>query len=518
MDKKNRLRPNTFNAQETQRLILPIAIASIIFFSVMIYIGIEQTLSDQPAASIVLGVTGIIYSIALFYWILPYTGRLGWSKWVVLITNTAIFALGLEFLPSRISILPHIILVLLAILTILTWGRQMTYMLIGLASLAHIFLSWNDIASTGGELEHLVMLAFVIVISETIYRLTQATQERIHRLEILNVFSRTVASSIEVDQVMTLLSAAIQDAIEADTYFVGILDGENIKVDLVYDDGEFFPPMEVPLKGTLSGWIIRHNEPLFIPDLRDDLVLDGVDVILVGNDRSNLCWMGVPMTTAEIRGMIVAASYTTYAFDRTDLELLESLGQQAALALNNAYHHTEVERQSHLDSLTEVYNHGHFLRQLEKQASDARTSNRSLSLIMLDIDFFKQYNDSYGHLTGDRVLIELVATIRSHIHVSDLIGRWGGEEFAVCLPETTGEQATLVAQRIQKTMMELKLSHPEKGTIPAPTVSQGIAVFPIEADDIYKMVDLADQRLYVAKERGRNQIEPPISHWKKIKT
>ena len=140
------------------------------------------------------------------------------------------------------------------------------------------------------------------------------------------------------------------------------------------------------------------------------------------------------------------------------------------------------------------------------------------SLIMLDIDFFKRYNDSFGHQVGDLVLTKLCETIQQNIKKDDFVGRWGGEEFVIALPGAKGAEAHQVAKRIQKTMQELVLSHPKHEKIPAPTVSQGISVFPDEADEIDHFIYLADQRLYKAKERGRNQIEPDPSHWDNIQS
>ncbi|NOY99139.1 MAG: GGDEF domain-containing protein, partial [Chloroflexi bacterium] len=254
-------------------------------------------------------------------------------------------------------------------------------------------------------------------------------------------------------------------------------------------------------------------------DLRQDIHLEDVDVQhIVGKNKASLSWIGVPMQTEHITGVIALASYRPNAFDRTTMELLENLTQHAALALNNAYHHEEVEEQSHIDSLTGAYNHGHFLKILERHAEDAQINNNRLSLIMLDVDYFKQYNDAYGHLAGDEILTLLVKTIRRYIKRTDTVGRWGGEEFAIALPNTNGLQATLVAERVRETMTRLTITAREKENIPVPTVSQGIAVFPDEADKIFALIDLADQRLYVAKGRGRNQIEPGKSHWQHLKT
>jgi diguanylate cyclase (GGDEF)-like protein len=223
--------------------------------------------------------------------------------------------------------------------------------------------------------------------------------------------------------------------------------------------------------------------------------------------------MGVPLIAANVRGVIALGSYQPNAFDSADMELLSSLAQHITLALDNTVRHAQVEEQARLDSLTGIYNHGHFLKKLAEQAEAAFITKTPLSLIMLDIDFFKQYNDTYGHLVGDRILKTLCTAIKHHIKQSDAVGRWGGEEFVISLPGATGEQALQIAERIGQTMAALKIEDREQRMIPVPTVSQGIAIFPMEADEIYRLIDLADRRLYIAKERGRNQIEPGLSHW-----
>jgi diguanylate cyclase (GGDEF)-like protein len=185
--------------------------------------------------------------------------------------------------------------------------------------------------------------------------------------------------------------------------------------------------------------------------------------------------------------------------------------------LDNTIRHAQVEEQARLDSMTGVYNHGYFLKKLGEQAEECAAKGVPLSLIMLDIDYFKQYNDTFGHLLGDRILNALCTCIKQHIKQEDAVGRWGGEEFTISLPGASGEQAMQVARRVSETMASLHVEDREQRTVPVPTVSQGIAVFPNEADEIYRLIDLADSRLYVAKERGRNQIEPNATHWQQEK-
>jgi diguanylate cyclase (GGDEF)-like protein len=125
---------------------------------------------------------------------------------------------------------------------------------------------------------------------------------------------------------------------------------------------------------------------------------------------------------------------------------------------------------------------------------------------MLDIDHFKLYNDTYGHIVGDEVLRLTVQAIRSHIKKTDTVGRWGGEEFGIVLPNATITQANFVANRIRRTLSELPLFDVKGQTVPKPTISQGIANLPDHTSDADKLVIIADRALYRAKDRGRDQV------------
>ena len=162
----------------------------------------------------------------------------------------------------------------------------------------------------------------------------------------------------------------------------------------------------------------------------------------------------MPMKTDYVNGIIAIGSYRPNAFDRADLEFLSSLAQHAAQALHNTHQHEEVERRSKLDSLTGVYNHGNFLKLLQDQA-DRRSERQPLSLIMLDIDHFKQYNDLTAIWSGDEVLTTLCWTMKLHIKNTDCIGRWGGEEFIISLPNATACTSSADRSTCTETMLTL---------------------------------------------------------------
>ncbi len=366
------------------------------------------------------------------------------------------------------------------------------------------------------EMPGVLMLAAHCLIAgvavEAIQKLKSITRGNINRLEIINEFSRKINSTLDTQQVFSLLGSILQKTFEADTYFIGVLQDSKLEFKLFLDDGEDFSGMQIDPNGTLSGWIIENQCELFLPDLRGDLSITGVQEVVIGREKTNLSWMGVPLSGQHIKGVMAIASYRPNAFDRSDLELMNNMVRHAVLALDNSYRHAEVEEQSHLDSLTGVYNHGYFLHILRQNTS----TPKSLALIMLDIDYFKQYNDTYGHIQGDQLLTAICSTIKQHVKRVDFVGRWGGEEFAIGLPGATGRQAHDVALRIHDSLAYLVLLEPGPTGRPALTASQGIAQFPEEATETMKLIELADHRLYVAKERGRNQIEPPASQWDQL--
>ncbi|HSL42045.1 MAG TPA: diguanylate cyclase [Anaerolineales bacterium] len=510
---KPRKPSGSFTPQEVRQFILPITLTSILIMTGLIA---ENFLTNSlPDLTLVLYsgliIAGTVVNNAVIVRTTDFRETYGWL-------NAILSGVGLGLLPylvpPELVEASHIMIPFGVIAVAIISGRQYGYATLVLIFVLELPRTLGSPLDLGTLLEVLTPYLIAFILMESVLRITNTTQQHIHRLETINKVSRQIMLSLQIEQTLSLLNATIQDALEADTYFVGLLKGNEIQLDLFYDDGEYYNGVKVPLEGTLSGWVVKNQKELFLPDLRRDVELDGVKLFVVGKEKTSLSWMGVPLKAANVTGVIALGSYQPNAFDRADMELLSNLAQHITLALDNTVRHAQVEEQARLDSLTGVYNHGHFLKKLAEQAEQASLAKTSLSLIMLDVDYFKQYNDTYGHLVGDRILKTLCTTIKHHIKQSDTVGRWGGEEFIISLPGASGEEAMQVAERITQTLAALKVEDREQRTIPVPTVSQGIAIYPTEADEIYRLIDLADRRLYIAKERGRNQIEPDIEHWK----
>lgn len=162
-----------------------------------------------------------------------------------------------------------------------------------------------------------------------------------------------------------------------------------------------------------------------------------------------------------------------------------------------------VER-ANTDSLTDLYNHRYFQERLAAELSRAERYKHPLSLIMLDIDHFKSLNDTHGHPTGDMVLRALAGIMVSEARDIDIIARYGGEEFTIILPETTGEEALLMAERLRETIRSHSFVGKEESRIPV-TVSMGISEFPVHASEREGLIMAADLAMYQAKSTGRNK-------------
>jgi diguanylate cyclase (GGDEF)-like protein len=164
-----------------------------------------------------------------------------------------------------------------------------------------------------------------------------------------------------------------------------------------------------------------------------------------------------------------------------------------------------LKRQAHLDYLTGLSNRRHFMEQAEVELSRAVRYDITLSILMLDIDHFKRVNDTYGHQSGDTVLRILARVCQEVLRNFDIIGRLGGEEFAVILPETDIEQTLEVAERLREVIADTEVSLPDGGKTHF-TVSIGVSTLSDKNSNIDSLLNQADKALYKAKESGRNMV------------
>ncbi len=329
------------------------------------------------------------------------------------------------------------------------------------------------------------------------------------RLELLYEVAAEVNSTLNLDEILARAVASITTRLGgqvgylflvepgSDRLRAGAVSGINVSL------SDLNESMDARMGQGLLGWVIAHRQAAVVGDVTQDKRWLYVDEL----DRSIRSVMSAPLLRGEeVLGAVSIMHPTPGFFGEDQGRLLTAIAQQVSVAIANARLHEAIREQSLLDSLTQVYNHGELIKRLHAAVAEATANHTPVSYIMLDIDHFKAYNDRYGHVTGDLVLNAIVQAIRANIKKVDAVGRWGGEEFGIVLPNTDVTRARVVTERIRHTLATMPLMDKTGQAAIKPTVSQGIAVFPANADCADGLIDLADVALYQAKAKGRDQI------------
>jgi diguanylate cyclase (GGDEF)-like protein len=210
---------------------------------------------------------------------------------------------------------------------------------------------------------------------------------------------------------------------------------------------------------------------------------------------------------AQLEGLLLLrAEAASPSFQALDLDFLQALSDRAGLAIHQAKRYRASQDAATLDSMTGVLNHGSFITQAVDQILDTRRADLDLSLLMLDVDHFKNCNDTHGHLFGDTVLMALAQEIRTHLRPTDLVGRWGGEEFVILLPGVGFDLARAIAERIRQAIEHMDLPTAAGERVQVPTISMGMSSLGEAIHTLPELVHTADQALYRAKTGGRNQV------------
>lgn len=262
---------------------------------------------------------------------------------------------------------------------------------------------------------------------------------------------------------------------------------------------KFDPPKKIPLTG-ITGSVVKSRKGVRIFDVRTDPRY----VLGLEDARSE---MAVPMISrGKVVGVLDAESKKIGAFEEADQKVFSILASSAAMAIENAMLHQQTEELTIIDELTGIYNFRYFTKKLTGELKRAKRYHQPLSLLMIDIDWFKRCNDSYGHLFGNFVLKTLSSVISSCIREVDILSRYGGEEFVVILPQTTKIDAKRIGERIRYQVESTTFKDKTGPTKTFLTVSLGVASYPVDAEAQEELIKKVDQALYIAKGKGKNLV------------
>lgn len=332
-------------------------------------------------------------------------------------------------------------------------------------------------------------------------------EEEVSALRDLLEVARTVVSSLELDQVLqVILTSALRFA-DTPAGSIALYDTVQGELTLHAHQGlsrEFVNTerWEIPAGG-VTDRAVSGGEILFVNDT-ENTALPINPIVLREGVRSLVC---IPLKVqSRIVGILYLYNFVPREFDRERIKLLDVLASFAAMAIDNAQLHARTRLMAITDALTGLYNRRYFQQMFSRELNRAIRYGKPLSLIMLDVDDFKKFNDTYGHPHGDKVLGAMGDILLEALRGTDFAFRYGGEEFIVLLPETDFPSALHVAGRLresveQKSAFELRgIAH--HGV----TASVGVVSYPRDGETRDDLLASVDELLYRAKEYGKNRV------------
>lgn len=336
-------------------------------------------------------------------------------------------------------------------------------------------------------------------------RLFKRAGEQVERMRTVHDVSLSLNSSLDLDRVLRVFIERLIEVTGAKRCMVDLLsEGSEIGRLQVGYDGLRKDPWISGIDLSLEKYpeimeVIRSRRPLLIQDAMREPLLHSFREILAPLNLSAILVIPLLFRSQVIGVLSLSHVGKGRAFSEAEVDFCQTLAAQVAVSIENARLFEERSRLAITDELTGLYNHRHFYRVLQAEVNRALRYRRHLSMIMLDIDHFKRYNDRWGHLAGDEALRGMAGILRRNARDVDTIARYGGEEFAIILPETEPRQATIQAERIRAAVERHSFREPL-------TISLGVAAFAKGMQKGEELVQEADRALYRAKAEGKNRV------------
>lgn len=327
-------------------------------------------------------------------------------------------------------------------------------------------------------------------------------KERITELDSLYEVARSLTATLEPDEVLARVVALVPSKLGVPKCSVMLRTG----------DGQLEVRRSLPKGGEgllfaagegICGLAATTRKAAYVPDIGSDPRFK----VHRGEAKGRGSLLAVPMVHgAELLGVLNFERPQAAAFEPEEIEFFMAVADQVAMALQNARLHAKTVALAITDPLTGVPNRRYLFQQLEQELNRANRFGTQLSVLMIDIDFFKRLNDTAGHQAGDDVLRQVCALLKGMVRRVDTLGRYGGEEFMVLLPQVTRAEAIEVADKLRAAVATATFSWREVQPDGRITISVGVASLPGDATEQDRLVDCADAALYASKREGRNRV------------
>ncbi len=301
-------------------------------------------------------------------------------------------------------------------------------------------------------------------------------------LAVFQELGKALTSSLQLDQVLRTIMEKIDEFLRPDNWSLLLLD--EAKQELYFElavgkASQALKDVRIKLGQGIAGWVAQHGEAVVVPDTSKDTRFFGkVD----------------EKTKMETQSIVAVP-----------VKLLEALADFAAIALENARHVKRIHELTITDDCTTLYNARHMGFILETEIYRSQRYNYEFSLVFIDLDHFKEVNDTHGHLIGSKLLAEIGAALKTHCRLIDFAFRYGGDEFVILLPQTSKENSLNVARRLHKMIRETPWLE-QAGLKVRITPSVGVASFPVDSRTKEGLLHLADEAMYLVKNTKRDSV------------
>lgn len=332
-----------------------------------------------------------------------------------------------------------------------------------------------------------------------------ALSQRLDRYRSLREIGESFSARLSVEDICQLAVETAYEMIpETDTAMLFLVNKSQQRLMLsASKKATELPKIKSKTGDIFDKWVFKERQSLSVEDINEDFRFDYTP--LSGERYFKSLISASMISQSRIIGVLRLNSRkkSSYSFD--DLRLLDFISDLTSSAINNARLYKTTEELSTKDSLTGFYIHRYLKESLTREVDRARINKIPLSLIMIDIDHFKDYNDKYGHSAGDKVLMGIARIIRNNtLKHNQLIARYGGEEFVVVLPDMDKDKARELAEKIRLDISRRKFSLRRKET--SVTISAGVASYSDEIIESEELLKKTDFLLYKAKKEGRNKV------------
>ena len=325
-------------------------------------------------------------------------------------------------------------------------------------------------------------------------------------LTIFHDVAKALTSSLNLDSILQTIMEKMAEYFRPDTWSLLMVDEEKDELYFAIAVGaaaEVLAKARLKVGEGIAGWVAKHGQVLIVPDVQSDPRFSSrLDEITRVQTHSVIC---VPLRSKHRVLGVIQMVNASVEMSEQEMFFLQALCDYAAISIENARSVEKIQELTITDDCTGLFNARHLHKTLETEVYRSARFGYQFSVIFIDLDHFKAVNDTHGHLVGSRLLAEVGYLIKAQLRLIDFAFRYGGDEFVVLLPQTSKDQAVVVAKRLQESLRAGTFCA-EQGLNLNVRASMGLATFPNDAQTPHDVIRQADEMMYVVKNTTRDNI------------